>query len=778
MSMGIVRAAAMVRDVWSGLSGGGVAEFSVFTALEAGDPRRIGKYRIVARLGAGGMGRVFLGRSPGGRALAVKVVREELAEDAAFRQRFTREVATARRVTGFFTATVVDADPQGTPAWLATEYVPGMHLGDAVAAHGRWPEASVLALGAGLAEALEAIHDAGVIHRDLKPSNVLLAPDGPRVIDFGISAAAEMSALTQSGTVVGTPGFMSPEQLASGEPVRPASDVFSLGAVLAFAATGSGPFGAGAAQALNYRIVHEQPDLRALPPVLGAVVARCLAKEPGQRPAVASLVEEFDGAFREGAQEGPRFLSGHSWLPQPVAEALQEHRRVGAGAGGGGDPAAPHSPTRTSEPVGPARPPAPVHPPTALASPAPAPPASSPSSPAIPPDVPPPGRTRRRALLSLAGLATAGVGYTGFQLLGGNGADSGGDSSGDGPATRSRKSGTQRWSLPGFVVTTNAELVDGTLHVGGGVPHTVYALDPATGEERGAFPVKEAVESLAAADGLVYVGAYDGVVYALDAATGKQRWTFRTKSDKTAPSLTAAGGTVYAGSGEADLHALDGATGEQRWAVPFPDRDWLPPAPPAVVRGTVYLGTSGGRLHALDTGTGKRRWAFPTRESVRSTAKVAGDTVHLADNGGNLYALDAATGRQRWIFSTRAGWASSPAVTESTVFTCDVEGKLYAVDAATGKQRWTLPTQGKAPEPVVAEGTVCVAGGDGLLYAVDAATGKQRWAYQTEAVTGSDKDKPKAALLSTPVIADGAVYCSVRGHRGLKEDYSLYAVTL
>ncbi|WP_240111182.1 serine/threonine-protein kinase, partial [Streptomyces sp. MUM 203J] len=290
----------------------------MFTALEAGDPRQVGRYRIVARLGAGGMGQVFLGRSPGGRNVAVKVVRSELAQDPGFRRRFAREVATARRVTGFFTAGVVDADPEGSPAWLATEYVPGLPLGDAVEVHGPWPERGVLALAAGLAEALEAIHTAGVVHRDLKPSNVLLAQDGPRVIDFGISVAAEASVLTQTGMVIGTPGFMSPEQLTGGRNIGPATDVFALGAVLVYTATGSGPFGTGSFQALNYRIVHEQPDLGALPPVLRDVVSRCLAKEPEARPSVTALVTEL--AHTPG--------DDNTWLPGAVTEALREQARV------------------------------------------------------------------------------------------------------------------------------------------------------------------------------------------------------------------------------------------------------------------------------------------------------------------------------------------------------------------------------------------------------------------------------------------------------------------
>ena len=210
--------------------------------LRSGEPQTIGPYRLVGRLGAGGMGQVFLGVSPGGRPVAVKAIRAELAEDPEFRMRFGREVDAARKVSGVFTAMVVDADIDGPVAWLATAYVPGPSLAEAVDSHGPLPEGSVLALAAALAESLTAIHAAGVVHRDLKPSNVLLAEDGPRVIDFGISRAAEATALTRTGLVIGSPGFMSPEQATGGDVEKP-SDIFSLGAVLAFAATGEGPFG-------------------------------------------------------------------------------------------------------------------------------------------------------------------------------------------------------------------------------------------------------------------------------------------------------------------------------------------------------------------------------------------------------------------------------------------------------------------------------------------------------------------------------------------------------
>ena len=257
--------------------------------LRPGDPRQIGSYRLLGLLGNGGMGQVFLGRSPGGRPVAVKVIRPELADSPDFRRRFAREVAAARRVSGVFTAPVVDADPEAPQPWLVTAYVHGPSLADHVKNNGAMPESDVIRLGCALAEGLAAIHAAGIVHRDLKPSNVLLASDGPRIIDFGISRAIEATSLTQSGLVVGSPGFMSPEQ-AEGREVNAASDVFSLGAVLAFVATGTGPFGTGAASAMLYRVVHAEPDLTSVSGGLRDVVLACLRKDPADRPTPARLL--------------------------------------------------------------------------------------------------------------------------------------------------------------------------------------------------------------------------------------------------------------------------------------------------------------------------------------------------------------------------------------------------------------------------------------------------------------------------------------------------------
>jgi serine/threonine protein kinase len=279
----------------TGIVGGLRPGTAVAQELQPRDPREVGPYWLLGRLGSGGMGQVFLGRSPGGRLVAVKLVRAELAGEAEFRSRFAREVAAARTVSGVFTAAVVDADVDAPVPWLATAYVPGPSLNEAITRDGPLPATSVLALAAGLAEGLGAIHAAGIVHRDLKPSNVLLAEDGPRVIDFGISRAAEATMLTGTGIVFGSPSFMSPEQ-ARGLRVGPASDVFSLGAVLTFAATGQGPFGSGSSAMLLYRVVFTPPDTSGLATELRPLVERCLAKDPEQRPTTHQLLAELDTA--------------------------------------------------------------------------------------------------------------------------------------------------------------------------------------------------------------------------------------------------------------------------------------------------------------------------------------------------------------------------------------------------------------------------------------------------------------------------------------------------
>jgi hypothetical protein len=258
----------------------------------------VGDFRLLHRLGAGGMGRVYLGEAPDGAMVAVKLIRSDLADNPDFRRRFAQEVAAAKRVSGPFTATVVDADPDGPQPWLVTSYVPGPSLADAVTDFGPLPVASVRALAAGLARGLSTVHEAGLVHGDLKPSNVLLGVDGPCIIDFGIARAADSTWLTCNDGVMGSPGFMSPEQ-AEGLEVGPAADIFSLGGVLAYAASGKPPFGSGSPSALLYRVVYSSASLGHVPSELRPLIEQCLAKDPAGRPGIASLLAAL-GAAKPG----------------------------------------------------------------------------------------------------------------------------------------------------------------------------------------------------------------------------------------------------------------------------------------------------------------------------------------------------------------------------------------------------------------------------------------------------------------------------------------------
>ncbi|MBA0052580.1 serine/threonine protein kinase [Streptomyces sp. AJS327] len=375
--------------------------------LEAEDPAWIGSYRLLGRLGSGGMGEVFLGRSGDGRFAAIKAAHAQLAHDADFRRRFTREVDAARKVGARFTAAVIDADPGARRPWLATEYIPGVSVTDAVAADGPLPEAALRGLLAGVAEALDAIHGAGLVHRDLKPSNVLLADDGPRVIDFGIARSVEHSQITRTGQAPGTPGYMAPEQLRGGT-VGPPTDVYALGATLVFAATGDGPFGHGDPLAMIYRTMEDEPQLDGLPESLRETVNRCLAKDPALRPELAELRAGF--AVPDEVRE-------RRWLPpaittmvtRPVVppEALTPGGGPLTGPGEGFGPAPMMQPPATPWYGTPGPTPAAVPPPSGGAG---------------------RGRLSRRAVLGLsAGIATVAVGGGGAFALWERDSEGGGD---------------------------------------------------------------------------------------------------------------------------------------------------------------------------------------------------------------------------------------------------------------------------------------------------------------------------------------------------------------
>ncbi|MFE7172870.1 protein kinase [Streptomyces sp. NPDC057616] len=311
--------------------------------LRREDPRVVGSFRLHRRLGAGGMGVVYLGSDKKGQRVALKVIRPDLAEDQEFRSRFAREVSAARRIRGGCTARLVAADLEADRPWFATQYVPGPSLHDKVADGGPLGAADVAAVGAALSEGLVAVHEAGVVHRDLKPSNILLSPKGPRIIDFGIAWATGASTLTHVGTAVGSPGFLAPEQVR-GAAVTPATDVFSLGATLAYAAMADSPFGHGSSEVMLYRVVHEEAQLHGVPDALAPLLRACLAKDPEERPSTLQLslrLKEIAARETQGPADPrpPAPRAGEADRPtgrlaDTYPEPQREHRRPQGTQGG------------------------------------------------------------------------------------------------------------------------------------------------------------------------------------------------------------------------------------------------------------------------------------------------------------------------------------------------------------------------------------------------------------------------------------------------------------
>ncbi|MFB7851650.1 PQQ-binding-like beta-propeller repeat protein [Streptomyces sp. NPDC056053] len=736
-----------------------------FAPLEAGDPARIGPYRIVGRLGSGGMGRVYLARSPGGRATAVKVVHDELADDPSFRARFRREVAAARRVTGPFTASLVDADPDAEAPWLATAHVPGLSLGTAVARHGAWPERSVRALGSGLAEALEAIHRAGVVHRDLKPSNVLLAPDGPRVIDFGISVAADDTKLTATGAVVGSPGYLPPEQLI-GREVGPAGDVFALGALMVYAATGTSAFGGGHAHGVSYRVVHEDPDLSGLPGELADVVGRCLAKDPLRRPGVPELVAEL-GRW-EGADGARGTFGGAAWLPEPVADDVMALRTDPLPEETGRATAGADLPT-----VGPAH--------TDVATARLGVPPGRPSSAARPGEW---IRQRRTAVLAATGTFVALAVVAGLLLpraFSGSSRGSGGSGGGSsaGPAAVAKQL-TVREQWPSDEDLWHPVVAGGKV-VGEGQDGLLHAVDTDSGDTAWTYDDPTASSLEGVGDGLVVASSDErGTIQGISLDSGKRVWSVGAQAH-TAPGTTfnlylrivVADGTVYVNAlydlpegskpfGRYAVSALDAATGRLKWTRPveYGLSDAL-----TVVDGVLYGGMwekDGSYFYALDADTGDQRWRYRTQDryGAEVTAiKVSGDTVYAGDSRGGLHAVDARRGTRLWTYRPDVQsrkWLEPLLVTDGVILGSTGEndstpspGDVHAVAAGSGKPLWTTHTEGEPELHGLLDGSVLFSTEAGTLHAADARTGK------SPAETRLSPDDPDAAVVGDRVYFDG-----------------------
>ncbi|MEV8096619.1 serine/threonine-protein kinase [Kitasatospora sp. NPDC085879] len=701
--------------------------------LTAHDPRRIGPFEVLGRLGAGGMGLVYLARSASGRRVAIKTVRTELAEDDLFRVRFAREIAAAKTVGGFYTAAVVDADADARVPWLATAYVPAPSLEDLVNHCGPLPVDAVRWLVAGIAEALQSIHAAGLVHRDLKPSNVLVVEDGPRVIDFGIAAGVSHTRLTMTNVAVGTPAYMSPEQARDSRSVTGASDVFSLGSLLVFCATGHPPYRGANPVETVFQLLRDQPDLSGLPLELVDLVRACMRPAPEHRPTPAQIQAELaPHLFSRDDALG----DAGDWLPNSGLELIEQKR--------GRRPVA--------APV--AQPPAPpVVPPQPAAPPADSRGSGSLGGEAATERIAPRRRPAGEEEVRLSGgpvrigpgpradLSAAG------QPVAGPAAPAATDwvrraaVPPPAPAPRWRpwrfRMSNDVWGTP--------VVADGTLFVSS---FEVHALDIASGERR--WKTRDVAWALAVADGRVH--AADGPhLYTVDVADGTERW--RNSLDGWVYSLDAADGVLCCGIRGGGVQLRSAANGAELWRADDAQQDYEnPQSGPALIGGAAYY-YGGGRLRCVDPRGGGLRWSFPVGEDVPSRPVERSGVLYVT-SGSRVHALDAATGAERWRFDAPVVLFTPPALDAGAAYVADYLGTLYAVDLATGRERWrgrTGSRQGAEPA-VVADNAVLLGSGE-TLYAFDTATGRERWRYAA-----------RGEIVGSPAVADGLVHLGSRDH--------------
>jgi outer membrane protein assembly factor BamB len=732
------------------------------------------------------MGQVFLGYSPAGRAVAVKVVRQELACDPAFRTRFRREVAAARSVSGAYTAPVTGAGPDDDPPWLATVFVPGPSLADAISAAGPLPAESVWKLAAGLVEALQAVHGAGLVHRDLKPANVLLAVDGPRVIDFGISHALESTAMTSTGQIVGTPSFMSPEQ-ALGERAGQASDVFSLGCVIVFAATGAGPFGHGPLASSLYRVVHAAPALAHLPDSLRELAAACLVKKAADRPSLPALVDAITAGR---APDGDAELA--SFWPVAVTSLIRSHqarlgeqlREVLAASGPSPQPAslAAALGLATARPTVLATAPAevagspadvPGGPPTLRDGPGAGPPELM-TGPPLPADAvtrgvaaghpaiggrdpggrPVPGVTRRGVLVGLAatGAGLAGAGWefsragapqrraTARQPPPSRKAGHSAPRASRTPSADAARPGSLRWSFATRGALAGIAVAGGIVYAGS-TDGTVYALRARDGGKLWEFRTGAPVQSqIVVAGGMVFAGSGDDSVYALRARDGGKLWAFRT-GGSVGSGIAATDGTVFAASGDESIYALSARRGVKRWS------DSIGSGKIAVSGRRVFVGSEQDTVVALRARDGGRLWDRPTGSFGPAGMAVAGACVYVG-HGDKVTAFQADTGGQAWTFTAGGLVQSGIAAAGGVVYAGDDDEAVHALRASTGGRVWSFRADGSVNSGIaVASGAVYFGTNGYTVHALNARDGHQLWDF---AASG-----PVASAIA---VADGTVY--------------------
>ncbi|MFD4692897.1 PQQ-binding-like beta-propeller repeat protein [Streptomyces sp. NPDC058463] len=739
-------------------------------SLRGGDPAEIGGYPLEARLGSGGMGTVFLARTSSGRPVAIKLIHQQFAGDDEFRTRFRQEVAAARRVSGAFTAAVVDAAPEAEQPWMATTYIEGHTLAQRIAADGPLNGAELRNLAIGLAEALRDIHRVGVVHRDLKPSNVVLSPEGPRVIDFGISRAVDQQTLTMTGRVIGTPPFMSPEQLQAPRGVGPRSDVFSLGTLLVYAATGHGPFDADSPYMTAYQVVHEEPSLGAVPAALRAVVESCLGKEPEGRPSADELLVLL--------RDLPTDLGGTD--------------ANGVGAGRTRDMITQHHFATPDTPA-----------PTA--------PTTAPAGPDSASTGTPIGRRLRRrwrpVLAAAVAVAAIGGGVAALKA-GGSGGNSDGDKGNTVAAPGAAlPDGFEPWhrTVQGGSEDIPDELRcvargDAVFCGGGGVVATrIRAMDGSrvwTAKSPG-VPVQ----------GMHLVGATDDTVLgyrfaaqdapqdppsevvAIDANNGRELWSVPSGAQSTAvtgrtqDAVVIGSAVVTVDASNSRFEARDAHSGEVTWTTSFPAGTQCAPVPggpqlfamcatdaeadalevrhptlstvdrasgtlgrPIAVDGpAVPVGVADGGLVLLQehmegpalTGYDGVARVDPASRKVTysrlaktyaGTPGMVDGTVYVSGQTGLITALDPATGRKKWSRQTGVEGASGPAAGAGALYFSSATGRVVALSPNDGRALWTTDPQadgltgeqGASPRVTVAGGAVIVAAARNTLFAFDA----------------------------------------------------------